>query len=237
MYKPGLVVCGILLFVSGAMCQSHFSISRNANSTIAGFFPLAVGNRWEYRIQKLDSNGVKIAGSEKTERDTIIGIETVGERAAYVMHSAIGDSAQTPAYFAYDPYGNLWSYVVPDRGKKEGYWTVFAALGDTTAGTADTFFVPALFGGARITDTIEQTYHGEGPVTVPAGTFDIREYDYSVNSSFTTAFLAGSIAVFGRLHYARGVGKVKELRFTNINSSLFNKTGGTYSELVSYSVK
>ncbi|HZV11996.1 MAG TPA: hypothetical protein VFA55_02180 [Candidatus Kapabacteria bacterium] len=226
-----------MLLCSAAFCQKGSSISRNANSTTAGFFPLSVGNRWAYRITILDSNGVKVSGPGKMEYDTIVGTENIGERTAYVMHTTVGYSVQPPAYFAYDPYGNLWSYITPDRGKKQGYWTVFTAFGDTSEGAVDTFFVPALFGGASITDTIQQIYHGEGPLPVPAGSFNIREYTYSINSSFRTAFLEGNIDIIGTLSYARGVGKVKEMRFSNIKSSLFNTSGGIASELVSYSVK
>ncbi|HET7152677.1 MAG TPA: hypothetical protein VFJ29_02855, partial [Candidatus Kapabacteria bacterium] len=81
----------------------------------------------------------------------------------------------------------------------------------------------------------------DGPMTVPAGNFMISMYSYTVNSSFTTRFVAGSIELDGRLYYARGVGLIKETNFRTLNAgmpfSALNETGGTYKELVSYSVK
>lgn len=203
----------------------------------SNFFPLAVGNSWAYRGYLLDSNGVKIPGTEKTEYDTIVGRDSIGGRLAYVMHTAAGDSALAPVYYSLDGKGNLWTYEVSDLDSTSGYWTIYAALSDTTKGETDTFFIPAFLGEMKVTDTVFQTYHDEIAATLPAGSFTAREYSYSAGMSFTDSLFSGGVAFSGKLYYARGVGKVKGTAFIKLNTSLFKENGGVYLELVSYSIK
>jgi len=237
-----LFVCAIVYIASAPMCnaggsQTGTSIQHNPMAGMRDFFPLSVGSRWEYNIYSLDSNGRKVPGSDRKEYDSITGLEAVDDRTAYAMHSTIGDSVQPPEYFSFDQQGNLWSYVHTGRGKRDGYWRIFAAFSDTVAGELDTTYAFATVGDDHFADTVQQTYHGDGPMTVSAGDFWMRMYSYDVNASLVTRVISGNMELTGRLYFARGVGKIKETNFKTLSSQYLNTSGGTYKELVSYSVK
>lgn len=173
-------------------------------------FPVAVGNRWEYRIQ--DSSG---GLSEKTQ--TVTGTAAAGFR----FHTVRGDR-ETLSVQRIDEEERL--VRVEEEGRRLGVVfeqiqfepnAVRLDLDDTSLGTeySQTFTERHLDGGADVTKT--QTWIVEAvdePVTVPGGTFRALRLRRTTEGGPEKTYW-----------YAPGVGKVKEV-------------GGQLEELTSWEV-
>src|SRR5690348_9258004 len=88
-----------------AMLFSYWACKNNGTGPVQSnlsmpspYFPLAVGNWWELDDYNLDSNGVKVPGTEKMENDTITGTISFAGYNAYVLSS---NRNEGPAYITF----------------------------------------------------------------------------------------------------------------------------------------
>jgi type II secretory pathway pseudopilin PulG len=213
------------------------STNNNNNGFVSSdYFPLAIGNWWLYANYDLDSNGIKVPGSDKMERDSIVDTTTVQGRLAYTIHTYI-DSTFSMGYFSYDGSGNLLSFIDTSSGQGRGFWMTLAEFSDSTYGQSATFYTPITYSGIPLIDTTQETYYGIVSTPTPMQVFSARYYYDTVHSSVNYIFASGSVNGSNKSYYAKGVGRVKEVSSTVVKSTVINKNSGTYAELISYSVK
>jgi len=233
----------IVIIALGTMIWACKNNSSNPVTTVPpapNYYPLAIGDVWNYTSYYTDANGVKQTGTDGTEKDSVIAIDTVGGQAAFAVKIIMNDTISSIAYFAFDANGNLQVFT-DTTGNLQGYWKQFAWVGDTTTTVHTDSAVAVLSLKSQTgsitmhgTQTEVQTFGGDSAVTVGAGTFfaheyrDSLQYTYSntpygpiYGSSATTSFFANNV---GRI---QSVAKVAFTGALQVNS---NK----YEQLASY---
>ncbi len=232
-----LIAVGVpLLFWA---CKSTTSNPVGSGSASGSYWPLAVGDVWVYHGYDLDSTGAKVAGSDRTEVDSISGTAVVGGVHAFVVHSTVNDTVRQPGYYATDTAGNPEAFIDTSAGAGRGFWKALADFGNSTVGGRDTsvtvFTSPYGFGPTR--DTVFETYMGIVPVTTPAGTFSGKSFRDSAGTSTTFGPYTASSIALQTIYFVAGVGMVKSTAWSEESIPGLSNTSGSISELVSYRVQ
>jgi len=222
------------------MCKSNSSNPTASGTTASGSeLPLAIGNVWVYDDYITDAVSVKIPGSDETEKDTIVGIDTIGGRAAYVLQSYINDTAAPVRYISFDQNANPQYFIDTTFGENSGMWNTIAEFSNTNAGTTVNFFnivtgeetSDSVFTLLQNTDTVSETFNGVTSITDSAGTFNTKEYLDSSGASPTDVNITGKFIL--KQYYAPGIGKVK----SSCTMTVGGATSGMIKQLVSFSVQ
>src|SRR5579883_958844 len=144
----------------------------SSSSLSSPYFPLAIGNWWEYHGYTLDSNGNEAPGSEGYEFDTIVRTVNIQGFLAYVMNSS---KSSQPVYLTFDSAGDLMVLDDTSDGAGKGTWYIAELFSNQTAGATVPYEISNHITGG-LNNVYFDTFFGNVSVTVPAGTFTAVAY-------------------------------------------------------------
>ncbi len=224
----------------------------NANGV---YWPLAMGNKWQYIAHETDSLG-NIKGNDIALTYEVVATNTVGGKNAWQLMMTSQESGSKPdtmrgGYLAYADNGDLLAY-----DEQAAVWNVVLPISSIGTGVPfskrDTTVSINMSGSDQnITyDTSRQCFDKvfavptQQIVTVAAGEFqteDFVETDTTINLHHSSTGYADTSVYGGRTHMfgAANVGIVKivdEPRWSRYFGTA-SKSGGTIQELVTYTVR
>jgi hypothetical protein len=256
-----LLVTVVALGATLWACKSNSNNPVSSNNTPAApnYYPLGIGDAWNYAGYYTDQTGAKIPGTDQSETDTVTGTVVIGGQSVFEvtdMFKSSNFSSKGTGYYSFDQTGNLQTFVdtvLADTALTtghdtipagHGYWQAVAWFGDT--GTTKhnfpqqpTFLLLNLgnvYDTAYGTQTQTQMFAGDSTVTVGAGTFAAHVYRDSILDTYNSAQIgAVNGTIVQNSFYAKNVGGILVT-----SNSVF--TGGLqassrfYKQLVSYHI-
>ena len=154
-------------------CKINASNPASPITPTGSYYPVSPGISWYYATFATDANGVKIPGSEGTETDTIIGTDTIGGRAVFLLQALINDTAAPIQYISFDSNGSPQYFVDTTYGNDSGVWNTIVVLNAPTAGVPYSVIhtvlgriaIDSVYAIVTSFDTITETYNGKTAYT------------------------------------------------------------------------
>ena len=218
------VALAVVAVFAGAGCSSSGSSSKAAVTSAASVpFPVAVGNKWKYKITGDGRPGAV------TEKMTSVVPVAGGLKVMVTATSTLaGAPARTETVYVVHSDGSITSALLPQAGQRNVVTISSSDLRWPPAAVIDSgrpvkLNMPTILRGAERTyrTTAHITIQGAGTatVTVPAGTY--RATVVSETTTFSFFGIGKPVTSYVKTWLAPGVGLVQEqLALTN--------TAGTY---------
>ena len=209
------------------------------------YFPLAVGNVWHSVAYTVDSTMTKIAGSETSITDSVVGELSIGGRTAFAMVTISGAVSDT-LFYARTDAGDVIRFVDTTRHDHVGVWQPATSLSNTSIDSISTaeFSHVMLNGTGDLADTLRaidkraEVVKGDTIVTVPAGTFTAQRRDVTIEERYGATHNLNPTAMTWRhtVYRADHVGVIKEITRLESEGGI-NRSAAYVRELVSYAVR
>lgn len=211
----------VWICLSTALCQTHVA-DANLLTRVGELYPLSIGDTWSYDQYLLDTSGVRILGTEKPVRYTIVDTTTRNGLHAWVRRWEVRreDGRETTGveYVACAPNGDIMWQSDSSEGNQANVWKLnipFGLLSGMDV-SGDTSFRDTTV-TMRMTDELTRfrtTYIAANvQVEVPGGKFNTLKI--GVQDSTITRYLArehAAMSITGILierYYAPHVGLVQ----------------------------
>ncbi len=226
-----------------ALCAFVWSCKSTDNPVtpahVVNYFPTSVGSWWKYNTWS-DSAGVRVAGSDTVEVDSVVAAVVFQGRNAIQVSVNFGGPLSY-SFFSIDSSGDLWQFVDTTAARTgSGFWLVRSYFSNTKVGAKNTeqFPLAASIGAYHVSLLFNATLTNEGTLAlnVPAGAFSTN---FRADSAYAdgSAYFPGAFAMRrGATYYADGCGIVKDSTSTLISAVIYNRNSATVRELAEYHV-